>query len=232
MAENAETVLRTFRGAAAMTDELVTLFNRKGPNSPVVAIDLKRDEAEHVLMRFPFAWSRYKTLAPWPWPGDGAPGRGDRATVERGGAAVWENIMRRALSARSVMLGEALALALGFLLAGGWHSAFGQSLTPPFDYPTVLGTSATQVLPIDPLRRRIIFFNPQLHGDHRVLPKPDHKGRRPVHLCAQRRGLDHTPPSRIVRPRRRNRARAAAEHGSRLVRRRQRGQHAEHSHGI
>ncbi len=160
MAENAETVLRTFRGAAAMTNELVTLFNRKGPNSPVVAIDLKRDEAEHVLMRFPFAWSRYKTLAPWPWPGDGAPGRGDRATVERGGAAVWENIMKRALSARSVMLGEALALALGSLLAGGWHSAFGQSLTPPFDYPTVLGTSATQVLPIDPLRRRIIFFNP------------------------------------------------------------------------
>lgn len=51
-----------------MSDGLITLFNRKGPNSPVVAIDLKRDEAEHVLMRFPFAWSRDKTFAPWPWP--------------------------------------------------------------------------------------------------------------------------------------------------------------------
>ena len=64
---------------------------------------------------------------------------------------------------RSVMLAEALALAAGLLLGGGgWHSAFGQSqsLTPPFDYPPTLTTTPTQVLPIDPIRRRIIFFNP------------------------------------------------------------------------
>ena len=35
-----------------------------------------------------------------------------------------------------------------------------QSLTPPFDYPTALTTTPVQVLPIDPLRRRIIFVNP------------------------------------------------------------------------
>lgn len=51
-----------------MAGELVTLFNRKGPNSPVVAIDLRRDEAEHVLEHFPFAWSRSETFSPWPWP--------------------------------------------------------------------------------------------------------------------------------------------------------------------
>jgi hypothetical protein len=30
---------------------------------------------------------------------------------------------------------------------------------PPFDYPAALSTTPVQVLPIDPLRRRIVFFN-------------------------------------------------------------------------
>jgi hypothetical protein len=41
-------------------------------------------------------------------------------------------------------------------------TAFGQSqsLLPPFDYPPTLTTTPQQVLPVDPQRRRIIFFNP------------------------------------------------------------------------
>jgi hypothetical protein len=34
------------------------------------------------------------------------------------------------------------------------------TLAPPFDYPPILSTTPVQVLTIDPLRRRIIFFNP------------------------------------------------------------------------
>jgi hypothetical protein len=68
--------------------------------------------------------------------------------------------MKRLFLSRSAML----AIAAGALLAAGWHSAFGQTpplpLQPPFDYPTVLGTTPVQVLPIDPARRRIIFVNP------------------------------------------------------------------------
>jgi hypothetical protein len=41
-------------------------------------------------------------------------------------------------------------------------TAFGQSqsLLPPFDYNPTLGTSPVQVLTVDPIRRRIVFFNP------------------------------------------------------------------------
>jgi hypothetical protein len=41
-------------------------------------------------------------------------------------------------------------------------SAFAQSqsLQPPWDYPLGLGTTSVRVLPVDPLRWRILFFNP------------------------------------------------------------------------
>jgi hypothetical protein len=39
-------------------------------------------------------------------------------------------------------------------------SAKAQSLGPPWDYPPTLTTTPVQVLPLDPIRRRIIFFNP------------------------------------------------------------------------
>jgi hypothetical protein len=38
--------------------------------------------------------------------------------------------------------------------------AHAQTLGPPWDYPLVLSTTPVQVLPIDPMRRRIIFVNP------------------------------------------------------------------------
>jgi hypothetical protein len=34
------------------------------------------------------------------------------------------------------------------------------TLNPPFDYPPILSTTPIQVLMVDPLRRRIVFFNP------------------------------------------------------------------------
>src|ERR1700722_19729711 len=35
-----------------------------------------------------------------------------------------------------------------------------QSLMPPFDYNPTLSTTPVQVLPLDPVRRRIVFHNP------------------------------------------------------------------------
>ena len=58
------------------------------------------------------------------------------------------------------MLTRALLSALALLALS--VTAFGQSrsLLPPFDYPPTLSMTPTQVLAIDPARRRIIFFNP------------------------------------------------------------------------
>lgn len=39
-------------------------------------------------------------------------------------------------------------------------SAKAQSLPPPWDYPPTLTTTSTQVLPVNPARRRILFINP------------------------------------------------------------------------
>jgi hypothetical protein len=50
----------------------------------------------------------------------------------------------------------ALALALLFGLATG---AAAQQV-PPYVYPVTLGTSSTQVLPVNPARKRVIFHNP------------------------------------------------------------------------
>ena len=55
-----------------MTGEgLQTIYHRKGPNSPVVAIEMGARDADHVLATWPFAWStssRADSFAPWPWP--------------------------------------------------------------------------------------------------------------------------------------------------------------------
>jgi hypothetical protein len=67
-----------------------------------------------------------------------------------------------------VFLGNLAALALGCALgfvSVPAHAQFvppppNQSLTPPFDYPPIMSATPTQVLPVDPLRRRIIFMNP------------------------------------------------------------------------
>jgi hypothetical protein len=61
-----------------------------------------------------------------------------------------------------VFLGNLFALAIGCAIgfvAVPAH-AQSQSLQPPWDYPPTLGPTPQQVLPIDPIRRRIIFFNP------------------------------------------------------------------------
>jgi hypothetical protein len=60
-----------------MSDALVTMY-RKSANGRIEAIDLKPDEAEHVVERWPFAWStssRPESFAKWPWPPErrGAP---------------------------------------------------------------------------------------------------------------------------------------------------------------
>jgi flavoprotein len=44
------------------------------------------------------------------------------------------------------------------LLLAGATSAFAQ--VPPYVYPVTLGTSSIQVLPVNPLRKRVIFVNP------------------------------------------------------------------------
>jgi flavoprotein len=44
------------------------------------------------------------------------------------------------------------------LLLAGAVSAFAQ--VPPYVYPVTLGTSSIQVLPVNPLRKRVIFVNP------------------------------------------------------------------------
>jgi hypothetical protein len=51
------------------------------------------------------------------------------------------------------------AFAIGAFGVMAAH-AQSQSLQPPWDYPPTLTTTPTQVLPLDPVRRRIIFFNP------------------------------------------------------------------------
>jgi hypothetical protein len=53
-----------------MADELVTVF-RKSANRRIEAVDVSRDEAEHAVSRWPFAWSLTpdpKWFARWPWP--------------------------------------------------------------------------------------------------------------------------------------------------------------------
>jgi hypothetical protein len=48
-------------------------------------------------------------------------------------------------------------VALLLLLAGA-VSAFAQ--VPPYTFPIVLSTTSVQVLPVNPLRKRVIFVNP------------------------------------------------------------------------
>ena len=59
----------------------------------------------------------------------------------------------------ALFLASLAAFAIGALATMAAH-AQSQSLQPPFDYPPTLTTTRTQVLPLDPARRRIIFFNP------------------------------------------------------------------------
>jgi hypothetical protein len=59
----------------------------------------------------------------------------------------------------SLFLASLAAFALGALGVVAAH-AQSQSLQPPFDYNPTLSTTPVQVLPIDPIRRRIIFSNP------------------------------------------------------------------------
>jgi hypothetical protein len=70
--------------------------------------------------------------------------------------------MRR-LSARnpgwSLFLAGIAAFAIGAFSTFAAH-AQSQSLGPPWDYPPTLSTTPVQVLPLDPVRRRIVFFNP------------------------------------------------------------------------
>jgi flavoprotein len=49
-------------------------------------------------------------------------------------------------------------LLAALLLLAGATSAFPQ--VPPYVYPVTLGTSSIQVLPVNPLRKRVIFVNP------------------------------------------------------------------------
>ena len=52
------------------SDELQTVY-RRSANGRIEAIDLKRDEAEHVTAGWPFAWSLSPDPASfqkWPWP--------------------------------------------------------------------------------------------------------------------------------------------------------------------
>ena len=50
-----------------------------------------------------------------------------------------------------------IILALALLVTA--LPAFGQS-APPYGYPFTIGTSPTQVLGVNNMRRRLIFFNP------------------------------------------------------------------------
>lgn len=55
-----------------MSDGLQTVY-RKSANGRIEAIDVRPDEAEHVIARWPFAWSNSpdpKSFARWPWPPD------------------------------------------------------------------------------------------------------------------------------------------------------------------
>ena len=58
------------------------------------------------------------------------------------------------------MMKRALLSALALLALSVTAHGQSQSLQPPFDYNPTLSTTPQQVLPIDPARRRIIFFNP------------------------------------------------------------------------
>jgi hypothetical protein len=49
-------------------------------------------------------------------------------------------------------------LLASLLLLAGATSAFPQ--VPPYVYAVTLGTTSTQVLPVNPLRKRVIFVNP------------------------------------------------------------------------
>jgi flavoprotein len=48
-------------------------------------------------------------------------------------------------------------VALLLLLAGAVSAS---AQVPPYVYPVTLGTSSTQVLPVNPARKRVIFVNP------------------------------------------------------------------------
>jgi hypothetical protein len=70
--------------------------------------------------------------------------------------------MKRLTTPRAVswlFVASLAAFAIGAFGVIAAH-AQSQSLVPPFDYPPTLTTTPQQVLPVDPLRRRIIFFNP------------------------------------------------------------------------
>jgi hypothetical protein len=49
-------------------------------------------------------------------------------------------------------------LLASLLLLAGATSAFAQ--VPPYVYAVTLGTTSTQVLPVNPARKRVIFVNP------------------------------------------------------------------------
>jgi flavoprotein len=49
-------------------------------------------------------------------------------------------------------------LLASLLLLAGAVSAFAQ--VPPYTFPIVLSTTSVQVLPVNPLRKRVIFVNP------------------------------------------------------------------------
>jgi hypothetical protein len=55
-----------------VADELQTAYRREA-SGRITAIDIKPDEAEFAVARWPFAWSLTpdpKSFARWPWPPD------------------------------------------------------------------------------------------------------------------------------------------------------------------
>jgi hypothetical protein len=75
------------------------------------------------------------------------------------------NAMKRAWVFIGNLVAFALGAAIGFLSipAHAQTQNFLQppnTLLPPFDYPPILSATPQQVLAVDPVRRRIIFFNP------------------------------------------------------------------------
>jgi hypothetical protein len=67
--------------------------------------------------------------------------------------------MRR-LHAPSGWLPAALLASAALFVASAVAFAQSQSLQPPWDYNPKLSTTPVLVLPVDPVRRRIVFSNP------------------------------------------------------------------------
>jgi hypothetical protein len=70
--------------------------------------------------------------------------------------------MKRLTTPRAVgwlFVASVAAFAIGAFGVIAAH-AQSQSLMPPFDYNPTLSTTPVQVLPLDPVRRRIVFHNP------------------------------------------------------------------------